>query len=166
MYKIKIKIKGGRLPDGLEGVPVRDVVHERDAVRALEVADGDSPEPFLPRGVPYLKLDVRAVDAHVLYLEVDPDRRYERRREAVVRVAEEEAGLADPRVAKHKELYVHVIFTIANYSASGRHRKKKNLRKTHDARAKGPTSDKYDIIAEVAKGRSLSKYLCAPLCAW
>lgn len=39
-----------------EGLPVRDIVHHDDAVRASVVRAGDRPEPLLTRSIPYLKL--------------------------------------------------------------------------------------------------------------
>lgn len=39
-----------------KGLPIRDIVHNDDAVGASVVRAGYRPKPLLPCGIPYLKL--------------------------------------------------------------------------------------------------------------
>lgn len=57
---------------------------------------------------PYLQLDAFLVPKNGLDLEIDAHRRDERRRERIVRIAEQEAGFADARVADDQQLE-HVV---------------------------------------------------------
>lgn len=45
------------VPDGVERLLVRHVVHQEDALCASEIGGGDGAEPLLPSRVPDLKLD-------------------------------------------------------------------------------------------------------------
>ena len=49
----------------------RTVVAEHDAIRALVICLGDSPESFLAGGVPNLEFDILAVYWDVLNLKID-----------------------------------------------------------------------------------------------
>lgn len=83
------------IPDRLEAAAVGHVVDEQDALRAAEVRRGDGAEAFLPGSVPDLELDLGGVDVNVLDFEVDTDRRDERRRERIVSIPQQQAGLTD-----------------------------------------------------------------------
>lgn len=57
---------------------------------------------------PYLQLDALLVSEHCLHFEIDAHRRDERRRERVVRIAEQETGFTDAGVADDQQLE-HVV---------------------------------------------------------
>jgi hypothetical protein len=67
-------------PDGVEGLPPRDVVDDNNAVCAVIVRRRDRVEPLLPRGVPDLELDlVRAECDRFDLLELECKRQSQRR---------------------------------------------------------------------------------------
>lgn len=65
----------------LERLLSRNVVHEQGARSPAIVAARDAAEGLLPGRVPYLQLDVRAVDRHDARAELDADRQVVDRRE-------------------------------------------------------------------------------------
>ncbi len=95
--------------DVLETALGRDVVDEEDAHGAAVVGGGDGPKALLAGRVPNLELDALAVEVDDADLEVDPDRGDERVVEGVLGEAEEEARLADGRVADEQELEQVVV---------------------------------------------------------
>ena len=95
-------------PHAIERPPVRDVVDEHDALRAPKIGPRDGPELLLARRVPDLQLHPPPVQIHGLDLEIDADRRDERRGEGVVRVAQQQRGLADGAVADHQQLDLQI----------------------------------------------------------
>ncbi|CAH0375053.1 unnamed protein product, partial [Pelagomonas calceolata] len=95
-------------PYRIKRPPVRDVVDEHDALRAPKIGPRDGPELLLARRVPDLQLHPPPVQIHGLDLEIDADRRDERRTERVVRVAQQQRGLADGAVADHQQLDLQI----------------------------------------------------------
>lgn len=97
------------IPNALEASAIGHVVHQEDALCSPKVAGGDGSKPFLPRGIPDLKLDAFAVDFDVFDFEVDADGGDEGGGEGVVGVAEEEAGFTDAGIADHEQFALHVV---------------------------------------------------------
>ena len=83
---------------------VCDVVDDNDAVGAAVVGRGDGAEALLACRVPDLELDRLALEFDGADLEVYADGRDVRLGVGVVCEAEEEARLADARVADQEEL--------------------------------------------------------------
>lgn len=80
-------------------LPARHVVHQQSARCSSIIRPRDRPEALLPRSIPDLQLDLLAVDRDHPRAEFDADGEVVDRLEALVRELEEEAGLADARVA-------------------------------------------------------------------
>lgn len=87
------------LGDVFEGLFVGDVVDEQGSGGRSVVRPGDRLEGLLPRGVPDLQFDVRGLDVDHFGSEFDADGVFEVWVEGVVDEPQEDAGLADSRVA-------------------------------------------------------------------
>ena len=105
-------------PYRIERSSIGNVVDEHDALRAPEVGPRDGPELLLARRVPDLQLHPPPVQIHGLDLEIDADRRDERRGEGVVRVAQQQRGLADGAVADHQQLDLQIKRPRRRHGAS------------------------------------------------
>ena len=100
---------GDPIANAFKRAAVRDIVDEQNPLGAAKVAGSNCAEPLLTRRVPNLELDARAVNIHVLNFKVNTDSGNKRRRERVVGVAEQQAGLSDARVADHEQFDLHVV---------------------------------------------------------
>ena len=93
------------LLDIVKRVLIGDVVHDDDAVCAAVVRAGDGAETLLTGSVPNLELDHLAVELDRSDLEVDANGRDVRVRVRIVGETQEQARLADARVANQQELH-------------------------------------------------------------
>lgn len=92
-------LRRSHVPNIREARLIGDVIDQEDAHRSSIVRRRDRPKSLLTCGVPYLQLDLRLAgfgigDEDGLDLEIDADRGDEGRRVRVIRVSQEEAGLA------------------------------------------------------------------------
>merc|ERR1719326_1363726 len=94
----------------LERLAVSGVIHDDDAVRAAVVAARDRAEALLPRRVPNLQLDRLALQLDRADFEVDADGGDVALRVGVIGKAQQEARLADARVADEHELENVIVF--------------------------------------------------------
>eukprot|EP01139_Manchomonas_bermudensis_P015078 Amastigsp_a509431_131.p1 type:complete len:276 gc:universal Amastigsp_a509431_131:854-27(-) len=101
-----------RVPARRERLERRLVCHiedENDAMRVAIERANDGPEPILTRRVPDLQLDRFLAHNNVPDLEINTDRRLERRPELLAAVPQKQVALADARVTHNHNLVQPVV---------------------------------------------------------
>jgi hypothetical protein len=100
---------GDPVTNRLERTTVRDVVHQKDALRSSEIRGCDRSETFLASSIPNLKLNLCSINVNVLDLEVNSNGGDESGTKRIVGVTEQEASLTNAGVTDHQQLDLNIV---------------------------------------------------------